>query len=147
MPLKTHQEELPAINLTPMIDIVFNLIIFFMVSTRFTEIERKVDLSVPQVGGTSNLSEVQRSRTINIYRDGTMTLDAQPVTITELRSLLATAHRQYEGLVVTIRGDGLAPYQNVAAAMTACRQAGISEMGIAVAAGDPAAGDPVTKER
>src|SRR3954468_9951712 len=103
MPLKTHQDDLPAINLTPMIDIVFNLIIFFMVSTRFTEIERKVDLSVPQVGGTATLSEVQRSRTINIYRDGTMTLDAQPVTIAELRSLLATAHRQCEGLEVTIR--------------------------------------------
>ena len=53
MPLKTHQDEMPAINLTPMIDIVFNLIIFFMVSTRFTEIERKVDLSVPEVGGTA----------------------------------------------------------------------------------------------
>ena len=70
MPLKTHQEDLPAINLTPMIDIVFNLIIFFMVSTRFTEIERKVDLSVPKVGGTANLKEVPRSRTINVYRDG-----------------------------------------------------------------------------
>src|SRR2546425_1069130 len=63
MPLKTHQDDMPAINLTPMIDIVFNLIIFFMVSTRFTEIERKVDLSVPQVGGASGLSEVQRTRT------------------------------------------------------------------------------------
>src|SRR5262245_15381838 len=127
MPLKTHQDDLPAINLTPMIDIVFNLIIFFMVSTRFTEIERKVDLSVPQVGGTANLSEVQRGRTINIYRDGTLALDGKSVTLTELRSLLATAHRQYEGLEVTIRGDGLVPYQNVAAVVTACRQAGISE--------------------
>jgi biopolymer transport protein ExbD len=142
MPLKTHQDDLPAINMTPMIDIVFNLIIFFMVSTRFTEIERKVDLSVPQVGGTANLSEVQRSRTINVYRDGTMTIDGKRVTLTELRSLLATAHRQYEALEVTIRGDGLAPHQNVAAVMTACQQAGISEIGIAVAAGNPA-----TKER
>ena len=136
MPLKTHQDDLPAINLTPMIDIVFNLIIFFMVSTRFTEIERKVDLSVPQVGGASGLSEVQRSRTINVYRDGAIQLDSQAVTLTELRSLLAAAHRQYEGLEVTIRGDGFTPYQNVAAVMTACRQAGIAEMGIAVAPGE-----------
>ena len=137
MPLKTHQDDTPAINLTPMIDIVFNLIIFFMVSTRFTEIERKVDLSVPQVGGVAGLSEMQKSRTINVYRDGAIMLDSQAVTLTELRSLLATAHRQYEGLEVTIRGDGFTPYQNVAAVMTACRQAGISEMGIAVAPGDP----------
>ena len=137
MPLKTHHDDLPAINLTPMIDIVFNLIIFFMVSTRFTEIERSVGVSVPQVGNTGSLDQVQRSRTINIFRDGTIVLDTQPVTLTELRGLLAAAHRQYENLEVTIRGDGFAPYQHVAAVMTACRQAGISEMGIAVAAGDP----------
>jgi biopolymer transport protein ExbD len=142
MPLKTHQDDLPAINLTPMIDIVFNLIIFFMVSTRFTEIERKVDLSVPQVGGTANLSDVQRGRTINVYRDGTLTLDGKPVSLTELRGLLATAHRQYEGLEVTIRGDGLTLHQNVAAVMAACQQAGISEIGVAVAPGNPP-----TKER
>src|SRR6478609_9125477 len=119
MPLKTHQDDMPSIN-----DIVFNLIIFFMDTTPFTEIERKVDLSVPQVGGTSGLAEVQRSRTISVYRDGAIVLDSQPVTLMELRSILAAAHRQYEGLEVTIRGDGFTPYQNVAAVMTACRQAG-----------------------
>ena len=36
MPLKTHQDDMPSINLTPMIDIVFQLIIFFMVGSRFT---------------------------------------------------------------------------------------------------------------
>jgi biopolymer transport protein ExbD len=138
VPLKTHHDELPAINLTPMIDIVFNLIIFFMVCTRFTEIERSVDVSVPQVGNTSSLNQIQRTRTINILRDGSIVLDRQPVTLTELRSQLAAAHRQVEDLEVTIRGDSLAPYQHVAAVMTACRQAGISEMGIAVAPGDPA---------
>src|SRR5262245_33746509 len=102
MPLKTHQEDLPAINLTPMIDIVFNLIIFFMVCRRVTDIEKKVDLSVPQVGAASGLATVQKSRMINIQRDGSIVLDSQPVTLTELRSILATANRQFEGLEVTI---------------------------------------------
>jgi biopolymer transport protein ExbD len=137
MPLKTHQDDMPAINLTPMIDIVFNLIIFFMVSTRFTEIERKVDLSVPQVGGVAGLSEMQKSRTINVYRDGAIVLDSQPVSLSELRNILAAAHRQYEGLEVTIRGDGLATHQSVAAVMAACKDAGVVEFGIAVTAGDP----------
>jgi len=142
MPLKTHQDELPVLNFTPMVDIVFNLLIFFMVSTQFVDDERKVDLSLPDVSsGTAGLSEVPRSRTINVFKDGTITLDSQPVNVTELRGLLATAHRQYEGLQVTIRGDGAAPYQCVASVMTACRQAGISEMGIAVAPGDSSTKD------
>jgi biopolymer transport protein ExbD len=137
VPLRVHHDELPAINMTPMIDIVFNLIIFFMVSTQFVDIERSVDLSVPQVSGAGGLNQVQRTRTINVLRDGSILLDTRPVTLSELRGLLAEAHRQYEHLDVTIRGDSAAPYQHVAAVMTACRQAGISEMGIAVAAGDP----------
>src|SRR5690242_1408381 len=128
MPLKTHQDDLPPINLTPMIDIVFNLIIFFMVSTKFTEIERKVDLSVPGVGGAASLREATRARVINIYRDGTLSLDGHTVSLVELRARLAEVHRQQPEAEVTVRGDGLTHYQNVAAVMTACRQAGISEM-------------------
>src|SRR3954467_9379730 len=103
MPLKTHQDDMPAINLTPMIDIVFNLIIFFMVSTRFTEVERKVDLSVPQVGGAAaRLNEVNRGHTINVHRDGTLALDGQTVNLEQLRTQLNALQRQYEKLEVTI---------------------------------------------
>ena len=52
MPLKTHPDEQPALNLTPMIDIVFLLIIFFMVGTKFAEWESKLTLKVPQVKQT-----------------------------------------------------------------------------------------------
>jgi biopolymer transport protein ExbD len=132
MPLKTHQDDLPAINLTPMIDVVFNLIIFFMVSTQFSKVEHKVDVSVPEVGGAASLNNVPKSHVINILRDGAVSLDGQPVTLVELRARLAAIHRQGPEGEVTVRGDGLTHYQHVAAVMTACRQAGISEMGIAV---------------
>jgi biopolymer transport protein ExbD len=72
---------------------------------------------------------------VRVYTDP---FEGLTVQLTELRGLLAAAHSQYEDLVVTVRGDGLTHYQNVAAVMTACRQAGISEMGIAVIAGDGA---------
>ena len=139
MPLKTHHDDLPAINLTPMIDIVFNLIIFFMVSTRFTEIERKVDLSVPEVADIRTLTPTPEKRTINVYRDGRIELDGEAVSIDQLILRLSDAQRQYAELGVNVRGDGLGPFQNVATVLTACRQAGISELGISVRLG--------TKER
>ena len=49
MPIKTYQEPEPTLNLTPMIDIVFLLIIFFMVGTEFTEMERQIELDLPAV--------------------------------------------------------------------------------------------------
>src|SRR5688500_8093355 len=102
MPLKTHHDDLPAINLTPMIDIVFNLIIFFMVSTRFTELEKKVDLSVPEVSDVSALNEAAQQQAINVYRDGRITLGAQAVTLPELPSRLSAARRQTENLDVVV---------------------------------------------
>jgi biopolymer transport protein ExbD len=48
MPLKTNLDEQPSINLTPMIDIVFLLIIFFMVGTKFVEMERKIAVQGPR---------------------------------------------------------------------------------------------------
>jgi len=135
MPLKLHQDDLPAINLTPMIDIVFNLIIFFMVCTRFTEMERKVDVSVPQVADGKTLTEARKSTTISIFRDGTVTLDAQPVTMGELANRLAANQRANRQMGVVVRGDADASFQNVAAVITTCKQAGISEMGISVRIG------------
>ena len=132
MPLKTHQEDIPAINLTPMIDIVFQLIIFFMVCARFTDLERSVDLSVPQVSDVAALTPAPQKRVIDVYRDGRIDLDRQPQTLPQLTQSLASAHRQYDELGVVVRGDAQGPFQNVAAVLTACRQAGISEINISV---------------
>jgi hypothetical protein len=49
MPLKTSQEELPSINLTSMIDVLFLLIIFFMVGTRFSENDTSIEVNLPKV--------------------------------------------------------------------------------------------------
>ncbi len=60
MPLKTHQDEQPTLNLTPMIDIVFLLIIFFMVGTKFAEWENKLALKVPAGQGDGRLGPGSR---------------------------------------------------------------------------------------
>ena len=49
MPLKLQHDEAPALNLTSMIDVLFLLIIFFMVATKFDELERNIEVAVPEV--------------------------------------------------------------------------------------------------
>ena len=132
MPLKTHLDEQPTLNLTPMIDVVFLLIIFFMVGTKFTELERKIGLQVPEVAEHGALTAAPEKRVVNVYRDGAITLDREPVTLDELKSRLASARGQYEDLGVLIRGDGEGPYQNVAEVFNACKQAGINQLAISV---------------
>ena len=132
MPLKTHLDEQPSLNLTPMIDIVFLLIIFFMVGTKFTELERKIGLRVPEVADKGALTAAPERKMVNVFRDGTVTLDRVPVTLGELTSRLATARSQYSDLGVLVRGDARGEFQLVASVLNACKQAGIRELGISV---------------
>lgn len=132
MPLKTHLDEQPTLNLTPMIDIVFLLIIFFMVGTKFTELERKIGLEVPKVADRGALTAAPERKVVNVFRDGTITLNSVPVTLEQLVEQLADARRQYADLGVLVRGDHQGQFQYVAEVLNACRQAGIREMGISV---------------
>lgn len=132
MPLKTHLDEQPGLNLTPMIDIVFLLIIFFMVGTKFSELERKIGLQIPEVTDHGALTAAPERRVVNVYRDGRIELDQQEISLELLRDRLETARSQYAELGVLVRGDGLGPYQNVAAVLNACKQAGIRDLNLSV---------------
>jgi biopolymer transport protein ExbD len=132
MPLKMHQDEMPALNLTPMVDILFQLIIFFMVGAKFTELDKKIDLSVPTVASSANLPDAPQRRVINVYRDGRIELDTQAVSLDQLQSELSTWRGRSQTQSVIVRGDAEGPLQNVASVLTACRDAGISDMGISV---------------
>ena len=132
MPLKMHEDEMPSINLTPMVDIVFQLIIFFMVGTKFTEMEKKIDLSVPTVANSANLPDAPEKRIINVYRDGRIELDKQMVSLEQLQGELSAWRGRSVNQTVVVRGDAEGPLQNVASVLTACRDAGISDMGISV---------------
>ena len=70
MPLKTQHDEQPALNLTPMIDVVFLLIIFFMVATKFSELERNIELTLPEVAAPAALTAPPRDRVVNVFADG-----------------------------------------------------------------------------
>jgi biopolymer transport protein ExbD len=132
MPLKTHLDEQPSINLTPMIDVVFLLIIFFMVGTKFTEMERKIKLKVPRINDVGALAPAPEKRVINVYGDGRITLDREELSLPGLTRALTDARRQYSDLGVVVRGEAEGAFQHVAEVLGACRQAGITDMGISV---------------
>jgi biopolymer transport protein ExbD len=132
MPLKTQVEEMPNLNMTSMIDIVFLLIIFFMVGTKFAEQERKIGLEVPRVSDRGALTNAPDQRVVNVYRDGEITIDGQSVSLAELTSKLTGARQQYAELGVLVRGDGTGEFQRVADVLNACKQAGIAQLAISV---------------
>jgi biopolymer transport protein ExbD len=132
MPLKQPFEEMPAVNLTSMIDVLFLLIIFFMVGTKFIETEREIGLKLPQVKPGEALTAAPEKKVINVYRDGQITLDRQSISLEDLVEQLSAARAQYQALGVLVRGDGAAHFERVAQVLTACKHAGIADLSIAV---------------
>jgi biopolymer transport protein ExbD len=133
MPLKLSQhDDLPALNLTSMIDVLFLLIIFFMVATKFDEMERNIEVAVPEVAQAGETTPPARAFVVAVMADGRIELDSQAVTLAELTSRLAAARTPLSEPTVLLRGDAGCAFQHVASALGACQQAGISDLGITV---------------
>jgi len=132
MPIKLNQDDAPTLNLTPMIDIVFLLIIFFMVGTKFTEIEQQLELSVPQISdGATEVLEPEQC-VVAVFHNGTVALDDSMMSLAELETSLIERMHNGRELYVIIRGDAQGAFQNVADVLSACRRAGVSDLGISV---------------
>lgn len=132
MPLKTQLDETPTLNLTSMIDVLFLLIIFFMVATKFDELERNIDVAVPQVSQAGEGALPPRPIVVVVLADGRVELDGTPVTLEDLTARLTAARTPLGDPSVVIRGDAQCAFQHIASALAACRQAGIAELGITV---------------
>ncbi len=134
MPLKPQfADDSPTLNLTPMIDVLMLLIIFFMVGTRFIESEKAMQLQIPRVSDTAKaLTNAPAKKVVNVFRDGSVTLDGKPVSLGQLTNRLASTRSQYKSLGVVVRGDADANFQRVASVLNACKQAGVSDLGISV---------------
>lgn len=133
MPIKTSSlDEMPPLNLTSLIDVLFLLIIFFMLGTRFIEDDHRIGVEVPRVGQHKNLTPALAKRTVSIDRAGNISFDSKTVTLPELTQRLAAARQQNPRLGVIVRGDAAAPFQLVAAVLSACKEAGVVDLGISV---------------
>ena len=129
-----------GINMTPMIDVVFLLIIFFLVSSHLAKQESQIELNLPvaQSGDDDIPRDVPRI-TVNVKPDGQLLVRGAVVERDQLPDLLKSA-RQAEPntpIEVRIRGSRKAPYSSVEPIMLACTEAGIWDITYAVYRDEP----------
>ncbi|MBX3443814.1 MAG: biopolymer transporter ExbD [Planctomyces sp.] len=131
MPLRSEAPEEPQLNLTPMIDVVLQLVIFFMVGTQFVDSERKYDINLPLVTDAQPLTERPDEIVINISKTGDVSLGAEPVDEQSLLTRLREAQQRYADQAVVIRGDMECVYQTVVTVLDVCKLANISHIQVA----------------
>ena len=131
MPLKVEPLEEPYLNMTAMVDVILNLLIFFMLGSRFAEEERQIDIQLPNVSHAQPLTAPPDEIVINVYADGRVVVDKRTVSGEELASLLSDAHTRYKDQSVLIRGDGKGNYQSVMDVLSICQKAEIRNYSLA----------------
>jgi biopolymer transport protein ExbD len=131
MPLKVEPLEEPYLNMTPMVDVILNLLIFFMLGTRFAEEERQLDIQLPRVTHAQSLTAPPDEIIVNVFADGRLVVNQKPTSPSELQSLLATAYARFDDQAVLIRGEGHGRYQSVMDVLSICQRAGIHNYSLA----------------
>lgn len=130
MKIGGRRSEEPSLNLTPLIDVVFQLLIFFMVATTFLDPEREIDIDLPEAT-TGTRAEVQSDElVINVFADGRLVLSGETIAPGELLSRLKRAAQEDPRTPVTIRGDRVVHHERIVAVMDACGQAGLLNLAV-----------------
>ena len=130
MNLRPNRKELPDINLTPLIDVVFLLLIFFMVSTTFDR-ESRIKVNLPE--SSTQAEEIKKQEILDITVDiqGRFYVDQQEVINTDIETLKRAIEKAANGrkdLPVVITADANTPYQAVITVMDAASQLGFVNM-------------------
>jgi biopolymer transport protein TolR len=140
-----HQaEELPHINMTPMVDVVLCLLVFFMAATRLYDWdEAEFVATLPQVAGAGPLTAAPEDLTLTVVRPGLVAVGEKTYDLAALTTLLGKAREQYSDQGVVIRGDAGLNYQDLADVLSACDSAGIRNVRLPVRPRDDA---PATRK-
>ena len=119
-----------SINLTPLIDVVFLLLIFFMVSTSFSELTQLV-VDLPEAEGAPASTNTTLLLVVDV--EGNMTLDGAPVP-NDARGLSEALRQRLSGntdIPVTLSADAMTPHQYVVTAIDVAAQLNITRLTIA----------------
>jgi len=119
---------LASLSLTPLIDVVFLLLIFFLVATRFEEEERELDVLLPEASEAQPLTSKPREMFVNIDDKGRYFVTGRVVTLDQLFPILKAAWVNNPGRAsVVIRADKRCRWEFVVAVMNACNKANIRD--------------------
>ncbi|MES2789533.1 MAG: biopolymer transporter ExbD [Planctomycetota bacterium] len=118
-------------NLTPMIDIVFLLIIFFLVASYLSGSENQEAIQLSQAaGGSFNSPEAPRRIVVTITAAGQFLISGQVVTIADFATQIRPAKQEKpnQDLEIRLRADKRVPYELVEPLLVECARAGISQI-------------------
>lgn len=123
---KQHSIEPSPMQLAPLVDVLFLLVIFFAVTSHYAKNEQVMDISVPAAEeGKEKESRTVGEIIVNIKTDGEIIVNGQTLTEAELLTKLKNIASIYKDQAVILRGDEVTNYKHVIRVLDTCQKAGI----------------------
>jgi biopolymer transport protein ExbD len=123
--VKEENQLYDEINITPMLDLAYVLLVIFIIMTTASVQGVKVD--IPQTINSASLAKPQ-TRAITITSDGSVYLDAYPVDMITLEQRLSEFKSGNPALPVVLKGDATANYEKVSEVLEICKKLDITEV-------------------
>jgi biopolymer transport protein ExbD len=128
MQAPTEEKPYDDINITPMLDLAYVLLVIFILMC--TASVQGVKVNLPKASAAPSLAK-PKTRAITISNTGQIFLDTVPVTLIELEQRLAQYKQATPDLPVVVKGDSLTPYQGVMDVLDVFGRLGITQVGLA----------------
>ena len=134
--LKNVKKENIGFQLAPMIDIMFLLLIFFMMTYEYHQMEFALDITVPNAKTAKARKRLPGEIIINISKDGKISVNQKILTYKQLQKLMFEIARLYEGQPVIIRGDSYSYHKDIIRVLDICAKAGVWNISFAAIKGE-----------
>lgn len=123
-----------GVPLTPMIDVVFLLLCFFVTSQIFAQWETEIDIALPTAATGGMPQRLPGEVIINVMADGTAVVNGQTLDDAQLRAMMDRLVQLFPGQPVLLRADKATAYEHVVRVLDTCRQADIWNISFATLA-------------
>jgi biopolymer transport protein ExbD len=125
--IREDNQPYDEINITPMLDLAYVLLVIFIIMT--TASVQGVKVQLPKTATAASLAKPQ-TRAITVTREGNVFLDAYPVDMQQLELRLAQHKAANPAVPVVVKGDADAEYDKVMQALDICKRLDITEVGL-----------------
>lgn len=128
--IREDLEPYDTINVVPMLDLAYVLLVIFIIMTTATV--QGIMVNLPQASATPSLAK-PKTKAVTIAADGQVYLDTYPVTLAELEERLRAYKAAIPDLPVVIKGDAAIQYAQVIEVMDLCARLDITQLGLVTA--------------
>ena len=128
------KDKTPELMISPMIDLIFLLLAFFIISTMYMTEVRTISIELPNAESAEVVHK--SSSLVSVKKDGTYWLDEKKMPLDRLVEEVKARRGANPGYYVVIRGEKEAHYNDVIRVLDSCKSAGLTHFGLAAGQGE-----------